>query len=421
MVDKSGFHKFHFLIVVALISLGAWSYGAKLEIISDAAGVIVPISNAAKVQHLEGGIIEKLNVKEGDKVSRGDAIMTLDTTSTDADVEEISGLIAGYKIDKIRLEAELKKNSRLIFYQNLQKKYPELVDKARERLKVRLTGHNDLLAAQREEAKQRSAERKEIFIRIKKNEKNARLLSEQVGISESLLKEKITNRMNHLNLLREQTLVEGKIREDEVALIRLSHAIAEATIRVRTINSNYKETARKELDEKMQALNSLLERHEEKKDSLRRTIIRAPIGGIIQRMYYSTIGGVLSPNAVVADIVPDGKNVKVEAYLPSQDIGYVKVGQSVQVMLSSNDALRFGKLVGKVIMISPDTVKKEGAPPHYKVMVGLEKNSFSGAGNNYQLVPGLQVRCGIIIGERTVMEYVFEPFLNRWKNSLSEP
>ena len=420
-MDKSGFHKFHFLIVVALLGLGGWFYGAKLEIIRDVAGVIVPMSKAAKVQHLEGGIVEKINVKEGDKISRGDAIMTLDTTSTDADVEEISGLIAGYKIDKIRLEAELKKKIKLKFHQNIKKEYPELVDKARERLKVRLSWHNDLLAAQREEEKQRSAEKKEIFIRIKKNEQNARFLSEQVGISESLLEEKITNRMNHLNLLREQTMVEGKIREDEVALIRLSHAIAEARIRIRTINNNYKENARKELDEKIQTLNMLLERHEGKKDSLRRTVIRAPIGGIIQRMYYSNIGGVLSPSAVVADIVPEGKNVKVEAYLPSQDVGYVKIGQSVQVMLSSSDALRFGKLEGKVVTISPDTVKQDGAPPHYKIMVGLEKNAFSRAGNNYQLVPGVQVRCGIIIGERSVMEYVFEPFLNRWRNSLSEP
>ena len=95
-------------------------------------------------------------------------------------------------------------------------------------------------------------------------------------------------------------------------------------------------------------------------------------------MYYSTIGGVLSPSAVVADIIPDGENLKVEAYLPSQDIGYVKIGQSVQVMLSSNDAFRFGKLQGKVIMISPDTIKKDGAPPHYKVMVGLEKMRLVG-------------------------------------------
>ena len=138
-------------------------------------------------------------------------------------------------------------------------------------------------------------------------------------------------------------------------------------------------------------------------------------------MYYSTVGGVISPSAVVADIVPEGKKLKVEANLPSQDIGYVKKGQAVQVTLASNDGFRYGKLEGKVITISPDTVRESDAVPHYKVVVDLEKNVFSRGENRYELVPGVQVQCGIIIGERSVLEYVFEPFLNRWKNALTEP
>jgi len=413
--------KLYITMVVITGALGWWLYGAKLEVVSEAAGIIVPITDAARVQHLEGGIIKTVLVDEGQHVSQGQPLFALETTANEADVEEISGLIGGYKIDIARLEAELRQQKTIKMEPQLKQHYPKLAEKSEERFKVRLSQHRDLLAAQLEKAKQREAEKTEVDSRIKKHRKNLELLNEQITISSALLEEKITNRMNHIQLLREQTLVAGGIKEDEAALLRLRHAINESKIHIKAINNNYREEARKELDSKTQSLNALIERRGQKQDNLRRTIIRAPIGGVIQKVYYSTVGGVITPSAVVADIVPEGKKLKVEANLPSQDIGYVKIGQAVQVKLASNDGFRFGKLEGKVSTISPDTVREGDTLPHYKVVVELEKNVFSRGENRYELVPGVQVQCGIIIGERSVLEYVFEPFLNRWKNALTEP
>ena len=253
-----------------------------------------------------------------------------------------------------------------------------------------------------------------------KNKKNLELLDQQVAISKSLLEDKLTNKMTHIALLREQALVKGQLREDEAALTRLKHAITEAQLRIASIKNSFQEEVGKELDEKTQALNALLERRQQKQDSLRRTVIRAPIAGTIQRLYYPTQGGVVAPSAVVADVVPDDDVLRVEASLPSQDVGYVLIGQTVQVRLASNDAFRFGKIDGKVVSISPDTVKTEGQPPHYTVIVSLQDSSFERSGNSYQLVPGVRVLCGIVIGSRSVIEYVFEPFLTQWSHSLSE-
>lgn len=413
--------KLYITMVVITGALGCWLYGAKLEVVSEASGIIVPITDAARVQHLEGGIIKTVLVDEGQSVAPGQAIFALETTANQAEVEEISGLIGGYKIDIARLEAELRQQKSIKLENALKQQYPKLTKKSQERFRERLSQHKDLLAAQLEKSKQREAEKEEVETRINKNRKNLGLLNEQVEISTALLKEKITNRMNHIQLLREQALVAGGIGEDEAAMVRLRHAINESKIRIKAINNNYREEARKELDSKTQSLNALIERRAEKQDNLRRTVIRAPIGGVIQKMYYSTVGGVISASAVVADIVPEGKKLKVEANLPSQDIGYVRKGQAVQVKLASNDGFRFGKIEGKVSTISPDTVREGDALPHYKVVVDLEKNVFSRGENRYELVPGVQVQCGIIIGERSVLEYVFEPFLNRWKNALTEP
>ena len=410
-------------LYLLLLGIGAacwWLYSSELGIVSEAPGVVVPTSKVARVQHLEGGIVKSIEIREGQKVQKGEPIIVLESISSGADVEEIVGRIAGYKIDKVRLEAELKSETVLRYPVELRTKHKALVTKAVARFKGRRVKQKGLIAAQAELVKQRRAESEQIVARVTKNKKNLELLDQQVAISKSLLEDKLTNKMTHIALLREQALVKGQLREDEAALTRLKHAITEAELRIESIKNSFQEEVGKELDEKTQALNALLERRQQKQDSLRRTVIRAPIAGTIQRLYYPTQGGVVAPSAVVADVVPDDDVLRVEASLPSQDVGYVLIGQTVQVRLASNDAFRFGKIDGKVVSISPDTVKTEGQPPHYTVIVSLQDSSFERSGNSYQLVPGVRVLCGIVIGSRSVIEYVFEPFLTEWSNSLSE-
>ena len=408
------------LLLLGIVAIFLWFYKSQLGIITEAPGVVVPASKVAIVQHLEGGIVKTINIKEGEKITKGEKILSLESISSGSKVEEIQGLISGHRIDKIRLEAELQGRKTLVYPEDLMQENSLLVKKAIERFQGRKNKLDGLVAAQSELVKQRKAELVEVSARKEKNKQNLKLLNEQIKISKSLLENKLTNKMSHLALLREQAIINGQLNEDTAALIGLRHSIDEAKIRIDSIKNTFREEVGKELDEKIQALNALLERRQDKEDSLRRTVIRAPVSGTIQKLNYPTIGGVIAPSAVVAEIIPDGETLRVEASLPSQEIGYVHLGQPVQIRLDSADAFRFGEIDGEVISISPDTVKLEGSVPHYKVIISLKRNAFKRSENLYQLVPGVRVVCGIIIGSRSVFEYIFEPFMTNWKYSLTE-
>ena len=110
----------------------------------------------------------------------------------------------------------------------------------------------------------------------------------------------------------------------------------------------------------------------------------------------------------------------IEAKLKTQDIGYVRADQAARITLASADAMRFDNLEGKVIRVSPDTITGEDGQPYYKVRIQTIRNHFRRGDNRYDLFPGMQVMASIHTGERTVLEYILDPFLNAGDTALRE-
>jgi adhesin transport system membrane fusion protein len=133
-----------------------------------------------------------------------------------------------------------------------------------------------------------------------------------------------------------------------------------------------------------------------------------------------TVKGVITPGMTIMDIVPVTDRLVVEAHLPIGDIGYVQTGQIAIVKLASRDALRFGKIEGKVVHVSPDAYMTEQRGAFYTVRVETEKDYFEKDNMRYQLYPGVQVLTSIHTGKRTVFEYLMDPFLNTLGQSLQE-
>jgi len=137
-------------------------------------------------------------------------------------------------------------------------------------------------------------------------------------------------------------------------------------------------------------------------------------------LYVVTEGGVISPGETVLDIVPGDDLLVVEAKLPTQDIGYIHLGQKTVIKLNSADARRFGNLNGEVVQISPDTLITARGQPYYKVLISPEREYFESKGLRYQLYPGMIVMVSIHTGQRTVLEYLLSPFMNAMDNALTE-
>lgn len=149
-------------------------------------------------------------------------------------------------------------------------------------------------------------------------------------------------------------------------------------------------------------------------------MLRAPGDGVIKTMYVATVGGVVKAGGTVADMVPAGDVLVIEAKLPPQDVGHVRRGQTATIKLASADAVRFGNLEGKVTNVSPDSIMTQQGATFYKVRIETERDYFQQRNLRYDLVPGVQVATSILTGRRTVLEYLLDPLIGGADTALRE-
>lgn len=413
-------HLFLAALAGAVVVFFLWSVIGRLDVVSFAMGEVVPSSQVKTVQHLEGGIVADIQVREGDRVKVGQPLVVLESTASGADVEELNVRIAALTADVARLDAEVQGDAQPLFPEGFERANPDVARQALEMFANRQSQLNNDLDSQRSLVDQRQRERDEISARLANSREKLSLLNEQVGISEELLKEDLTNRMLHLNLLKEAANLKGVISEDSAVLARLDAAVEQEQIKLEAIEGRFRVEARQALDEKRRALHELANRHRKFQDSFKRSVLVSPVDGVVMTLHVVTRGGVIRPGGAVADIVPIGDAMVVEAKLPPQDVGYVHPGQSARVKLASSDGARFGHLDGEVVSVSPDTVETKDGQPYYRVRIKTVGDSFDGQGQSYRLVPGVQVMCSIVTGSRSVMGYIASPFMGRAQSALQE-
>ena len=233
--------------------------------------------------------------------------------------------------------------------------HPELVRQVTELFETRRKRQQSRIVVQGELVVQRQQDINEISARIRNGRKSLALLEEQIAISEELLKDALTNRLKHLDLLKDQAHIKGRLEEDSAAVQRSHSALKEAKFELQRLRSAFGEEVRQELEEKRQRLKELNQRLHKYADSFDRTVLRSPVEGVVKQLHVFTRGGVLQPGATVAEIVPGEDKLVIEAKLPIQDIGYIERGQVARIKLASSDATRFGAIEGRVTAWSAPT------------------------------------------------------------------
>lgn len=422
---------FFYLCTIFCVSFGVWAAIAPLDIVSDAVGEVVPSSRVKRIQHLEGGIVSAIKVREGDIVAVEQPLIELETTASDSGVEELNVRIASLKTEIIRLETESSWfgneeqhidpfASELVFPLELRQETPDLVEQATELYKVRQEGFATAGKTQSENIKQREQDIKEIKARIRNQRKSLVYLREQIKISEGLLEEKLTTRYKHLGFLKEESDLVSDIEEGNAALLRAESQFSSAKKELVQIANTHREEVQDGLRKARRDLLEFSQRLRKLSDSLQRTIIRSPAKGVVKSLYVRGEGEVVQPGMTVLDIVPLGDKLIIEARLALGDIGYIQAGQTATVKLPTGDARMFGNLDGVVKNISPDAITTPEGETYYRVLVETAKDHFEREGHLYQLYPGMQLLVSIKTGERTVLEYLVYPYFDTLYRGLQE-
>jgi len=415
-----GTHAFLLCCIAMVSAFFIWANVGKLDVVAVTTGEVVPASKLKTIQHLEGGIVRRILVKEGDTVSKNQPLVELEPTKSGAELDELSIRVTALKVNIIRLEAEESGNKELVYPLDLRTAEPDLVSQTERFFKTKQRRMNSQLATQRQEIIQRQQEIKEVQARLKNARANLNIVREQLKISKRLTHLDLSNRMSYLTMLKEEAGLEGSLEEDSARLPGARAALAAAKSKLDATQNGFREEAATELGDARRTFRELSQRVRTLEDSLRRTVLRAPVDGIIKTLYVATRGGVIQAGKTVLDMVPGDDRLVIEARLSTQDIGYVQLGQQARVQLASAEAARFGTLMGKVINISPDTIITREGVPYYKVRIQTERDFFESGNLRYRLSPGMQVQSSIQTGTRTIMRYLLDPYIGKMGKALHE-
>lgn len=237
-----------------------WSIVTELDIVSMTTGVIAPLSQLKTVQHLEGGIVRDILVREGEEVSVDQPLVVLEPTATGADVGELQVRLTALKADISRFDALLSSKKIPVYPNELIENHPQIVEQSIQRFKAQYQRHQSELTRQKETIQHRIQEIREIKTRIENSKRSLMLMQEQVSISDEMMLNDLTNRFVHLNLLKEAELLRGSVAKDNQALVSARLALKEAEAEQVFINSKFLDDNAGSLDEAQRTYSELFQR-----------------------------------------------------------------------------------------------------------------------------------------------------------------
>ena len=398
--------------VMGLILLGVlWANFAKLDEVAVAPGEVIPLGDSKLIQHLEGGIIQRLFIKEGDVVKAGETLLQLDLGSGGANIEELRVRLDGELLTRARLEAEAEGLEKPNFPEDVVVRSPDQARAQQQAFEARKRQLSAGLAVLNELVKQRKLEVQELEARLRAVSNNLALAKERFTISENLLKDGLTSRVEHLQLGAELEDLQGELDTIRASIPRARAAVAEAEQRVQEDETRFRREAQDELSKTEQNISRVRELLNKAQEQGVRAEIKSPIDGVIINLAFTAVGNVVKPGEPIMEIVPTGENLVIESRMRPTDRGYVAEGQRALIKISTYDFARYGGLDGEVILVAADTSTDENGMPYFRVVVEPDKTYLGQSEGVLPIMPGMEATVDIHTGQKTVMDYLVKPVL----------
>ena len=413
------------LVGCFVIGFGVWAAFAPLESAAIAFGAVESESSRKTIQHLEGGIIREIRVKEGDLVRAGQTLISLDDTKARAEVQSLQGQLWDAVAREARLHAEQRGEDRVSFPDTLGREA-----KGNSAVGAVLAAQRSIFDTRRQafqsqvevNAKRRSQTEKEIE-GLKGQEaaavRRVAIVREEVATVAALLDKGLERRPRLLNLERERADIEG--RRDEIAaqISRADQVVSESQANLLKLESDRQSEISQALREAQNQIFQNRERLQAAQDQLSRTEVRAPEDGVVTELQVHTPGGVIGAGAPLMELVPKQDRLIVTARVKPEDIDVVHVGLSAEVSLLPYNQRRVPRLHGTVTHVSADRVlDKRTDQPFYAAKVRVEDPRASAIG--IRIVPGMPTQVFVKTGRGTVALYALRPLLDSFDNAFRE-
>ena len=405
--------------------LGAWATLAPLDSAAIASGVLSVEGNRKTIQHLEGGIVAGIEVREGDVVEAGQVLLRLDETQSRAILEQLRTRHQAASALEARLIAERDGRTQIDFPAELTAGDPH------PKIAETLVGETNIFAARRQSLdgqaailEQRVAQYQEeiegLEGQIVAESTQLKLLREELEAQETLVEQKLTGTQRLLELRREEAEIAGNRSRHIASIARVKQSIAEEKLKILELDTTRINEVVEELRETQTMIFDLTERIRAAEDVLARTIIRSPLADTIVNLQIHTVGGVVAQGEPLMDIVPRGERLVVQARVDTADIDSVHPGLIAQIRMTAFNHRHLKPIEGNVVSVSADRLTDERTGvPYYLARIELSEKSLSGL-DDITLYPGMQAEVMIVTGERTALEYILRPITRSFDRALRE-
>ncbi len=425
------------IVAVVFGGVGAWSATAPIDSAVVAPGVIAVESERRTVQHLEGGIVSEILVRDGALVKEGQVLVRLDDTRTRAQDEVIRAERYAQLAIEARLLAERDERSTITFPSSFDgrlgdRKLQEIIALQKSQFEARqaaIRGQRQILQ-QRVQQLEEQIHGLEALRESKKRQ--AALIEDEIKMIEGLVKAGHVTRQRLLALQREQSRLDGEAADHMSAIAKARQQIGETQLQIMQLDNDRQQEIAKELREVQARLFESAEKLSMTEDQMRRLDIVAPVDGVVMNLAFVTVGGVVSPGATVATIVPTNDTLVVQAQVSPADVDSVHAGQLVHIRFTTVAAKQVPVVVGTLEYVSADRligdlkpgVTSSNAPAvapnaYYSARIVVAHNELAKL-DKIKLHAGMPVEVLINRGERTVFEYVMAPLSNNFARAFKE-
>lgn len=417
------------VVIITFGLMGTWAVFAPLNSASIANGTVVVASKTKTIQHLEGGIIENIYVKEGDIIREGTPLIKLSETRAKSSYSALDSQLNSLQASEDRLIAERDGLENIKFSDSLLQRDSEaeihkILDTQNRLFETRKEAMANQLQLSEYQIEQSIGEVTSLEAQLVSAKKQLKIIEEQADTAQKLMEKGNVKRTYVLELQKNLAAIRGTVADYEAKISNAKQKISAAKVNLLNTQTNRLNEIIRELRETQSHLAEIRERFKSSEDQLNRIFIKAPQDGIIKDLSFHTIGGVIPPGAKIAEIVPLADKLIVEARVQVQDIDRIMVGQKAKIKVAAYKSRIVPSLSGVVTHISPDSFDDpRGAyPPYYLARIEIDTNQYfkNPKLKEVQLYPGMRASVLIITGNRTFAQYLIDPFIDTIRKSFKE-
>jgi membrane fusion protein, adhesin transport system len=398
-------------------ALLVWMCTAQVDRLVHTQGRVVPSGKQQLVQHLEGGIVSKVLVREGDTVAKGQVLLAVSDLQANSSLGEKRARLDGLLARAARLQAEADGAERFAMPAGGLSNSTEMRNQSdafaarMSRLQQTLRIIEEQSVQKRQEATEQEARRKGLTAELD-------VAKQQQTLVANMLAKNAASQLEMLDARAKVERLSTQLREAETAIPRLQAAALELSARAGEARAQFKSESRTALADTRVELQRLQQEMGADNDRVRRTDITAPVAGTVNKLFFNTQGGVVKPGETLMELTPTETALVVETRVSPSERGAMEVGQKTVVKVAAYDYTSYGTLKGSVSEISADSLVDERGERYFRVGVSVDPASLKAFG--HAVTPGMTVSADAVTGQRTVLQYLLSPVRGMASNALRD-